>query len=42
MAPLGAGVVLSDGLGGLLSYEGGKARPLGRARRAWDNHVVAL
>lgn len=42
VAPLGAGVLLSDGLGGLLALEAGLATPLTLAPQAWDNHVVAL
>jgi len=42
VAPLGQGILLSDGLGGLLAVEDGVARPLGRAEVAWDNHLVAI
>lgn len=42
VAPLGAGFLLSDGLGGIVAIEGDAARPLARGDSAWDNHVVAL
>lgn len=42
VAPLGPGLLLSDGLGGLVATEGDAARPLARAEVAWDNHLVAL
>lgn len=37
-----AGMIASDGLGGLLAIEGVNMRPLARADRAWDNHIVSL
>jgi len=42
LAPLGAGYLASDGLGGLLSVSPRGAVPLARRTCAWDNHVVAL
>ena len=42
LAPLGSGFLASDGFGGLIAVDGARARPLGRADAAWDNHVVAL
>ena len=42
LAPMGAGFVLTDGVGGLLHLEGGRLTPLGARARAWDNHAVVL
>ena len=42
VAPLGAGLLLSDGLGGLVALTGGTARPLGHSPVAWDNHLVRI
>ena len=36
------GFLASDGMGGLVTIEGARARPLARWPRAWDNHIVAL
>lgn len=41
LAPLGAGFVTSDGLGGLCALDGA-LKPLARLDAAWDNHLVAL
>lgn len=37
-----AGMIATDGLGGVLGLTGGSLHPLSRANRAWDNHIVAL
>ncbi|SDY79443.1 DUF1513 domain-containing protein [Citreimonas salinaria] len=42
LAPDAAGYLASDGLGGLISVEGGRPAPLARLDCAWDNHIVAL
>lgn len=42
VAALGAGFLLSDGLGGLVALESGEPRPLARAGVAWDNHLIRL
>ncbi|MEI4472514.1 DUF1513 domain-containing protein [Frigidibacter sp. MR17.24] len=42
LAPMGAGFVLTDGVGGLLRLEGGRLTALGARARAWDNHAVSL
>lgn len=42
LAPLGAGLIASDGYGGLIALEGGVARGLSRSDLAFDNHLVAL
>jgi uncharacterized protein len=42
LAPCGAGFMASDGLGGLIGLDGGRARPLAVHAVAWDNHVVTL
>lgn len=42
LAPMGAGFVMTDGLGGLLRLEDGRVSVLGSQRRSWDNHAVAL
>ncbi|MGH1330649.1 MAG: DUF1513 domain-containing protein [Paracoccaceae bacterium] len=36
------GLLASDGLGGLIAIEAGKARALSRSPLAWDNHIVSL
>ncbi|WP_210530470.1 DUF1513 domain-containing protein [Rubellimicrobium arenae] len=41
-ASLGQGFMFSDGLGGLVAFEDGRARPLALADRAWDNHLVRI
>jgi hypothetical protein len=42
LAPLGAGMVASDGHGGLIAVTKGEARALSHHARNWDNHLVAL
>lgn len=42
LAPCPGGFVTTDGGGGILRVENGRARPLGLRPRAWDNHVVTL
>lgn len=42
LAPHEAGLLASDGLGGLITISNGKARALTRSPLAWDNHIVAL
>ncbi|MEX3314649.1 DUF1513 domain-containing protein [Sulfitobacter sp. PS-8MA] len=42
LAPGAGGFVATDGLGGLLRGGGAGLAPLGKAERAWDNHLVAL
>lgn len=42
LAPLGAGYLASDGLGGLIAIGAAGAKPLARVDCAWDNHIVAL
>ena len=42
IAPLDDGLLLSDGLGGLVALKGDAARPLARASVAWDNHLVRI
>jgi hypothetical protein len=42
IAPLGQGFLLSDGQGGLLSWQQEGLKPLGLSARAWDNHIVTL
>ncbi|NUH67146.1 DUF1513 domain-containing protein [Sulfitobacter sp. S0837] len=42
LAPGAEGFVATDGLGGLLRGDMAGLSPLGRADRAWDNHLVAL
>jgi hypothetical protein len=37
-----AGLLASDGLGGLIAIRGGRAHPLARWNRSWDNHIIAL
>ncbi|MFT6451166.1 MAG: hypothetical protein ACJA06_000647 [Halocynthiibacter sp.] len=37
-----AGLLASDGLGGLIAIQNGKPRALSRSLLAWDNHIVAL
>lgn len=39
---LGAGLVLTDGLGGVLSFADDAVTPIASRPRAWDNHVVSL
>lgn len=36
------GLVMSDGLGGLLTLAGAQTRVLSQGARAWDNHIVSL
>ena len=36
------GFIATDGLGGVIAVDGGRARALVRAERAWDNHLVRL
>ena len=42
VAPAGADMVLSDGLGGLLTLGASGLAPLSKAERAWDNHLVRV
>lgn len=44
LAPHPGGFLASDGLGGLIAIAAGTGtpRPLARANRAWDNHLVSL
>jgi len=42
VAPTDDGLLLSDGLGGLVSITSRGARPLARAEVAWDNHLVRI
>ncbi|MEI4484950.1 DUF1513 domain-containing protein [Frigidibacter sp. MR17.14] len=42
LAPMGAGFVLTDGVGGMLRLQDGALTALGTRTRAWDNHAVAL
>ena len=42
LAPLPGGFLMTDGGGGLIRLAAGRAYPLARAARAWDNHVVTL
>ncbi|MEQ8900691.1 MAG: DUF1513 domain-containing protein [Roseovarius sp.] len=36
------GFLLSDGLGGLLAFDGTHPEPLSQGSMAWDNHIVSL
>lgn len=36
------GYVASDGLGGIIAFEGAAPRVLNRTRAVWDNHLVAI
>jgi uncharacterized protein len=42
VASLDDGLLLSDGLGGLVALTGDVAHPLARASVAWDNHLVRI
>jgi hypothetical protein len=42
VAPLGTGLVTTDGTGGIFALTDAGLQPLVRANRAWDNHVVPL
>lgn len=42
LAPLGAGYVASDGLGGLISIRKTEPKALSLNDTAWDNHIVTL
>jgi len=42
LAASAAGMIATDGFGGVLSVAGDALSPLARAPRAWDNHIVAL
>ncbi len=42
VAPNDGGMVLSDGLGGLLTLDASGLAPLSKADRAWDNHMVRV
>ena len=42
LATAPGGMIVTDGLGGVLAYEAGGLRSLTRADRSWDNHIIAL
>lgn len=42
IAPGGEGFLATDGLGGVSEIGGAALNPLGKADRAWDNHLVAI
>ena len=42
LARRGTGLVATDGMGGVLSLEGGQVAPLAVAGRHWDNHLVPV
>lgn len=42
LAPRGAGLMATDGMGGVLGLDGDRVRPLAVARRHWDNHLVPV
>lgn len=42
LAVAGPGMIVTDGLGGVLSLVGGVMTVLAKADRAWDNHIVAV
>lgn len=42
LAPRGAGLLATDGMGGVLALREGAAEPLNLAPRAWDNHLVRV
>ena len=42
LAVAGSGMIVTDGLGGVLSLQGRALALLARAERAWDNHIVAI
>ena len=42
VARAGAGMIVSDGFGGLLTLDQARLHPLRKAARNWDNHIVAI
>ncbi len=42
IAPAGAGLIATDGMGGVLALRDGEVTPLQVAGRAWDNHLVRV
>ena len=42
LAVAGSGMIVTDGLGGVLSLSGRELVLLAHAERAWDNHIVAI
>ncbi len=42
LAAAPAGLLATDGLGGVLAGSGDGLRPLAKAERAWDNHLVPI
>jgi len=42
LAPRGAGLLATDGMGGVLELSGEDVRPLAVAPRAWDNHLIRI
>ncbi len=42
LAASAAGMIATDGFGGVLALTDDQLTPLARAPRAWDNHIVAL